>query len=177
MIRFCMTDCAVFTYDGLLYKQIYGTAMGSPLSATLANIVMDDLVETCLQTSELDVRFVLKYVDDFCIAVRREHTDELLRIFSDYDHRIKLTCEREHEMSLCFPDTRVHRVGEALVTDWYSKPTASNRMVNFLSYHSYHVKLNTAYGLIRIVLSIADQRFHTDRINDIRRILTMNNFP
>ena len=48
-IRF-LYDNTYFTFNNNVYKQIYGTPMGSPISPFFADIVMDDLEKTCLQT-------------------------------------------------------------------------------------------------------------------------------
>lgn len=52
MIRFCLTDCNYFQYNGKTYKQLYGTAMGNPLSAVASNIVLDNLLEVKLKELE-----------------------------------------------------------------------------------------------------------------------------
>lgn len=100
MVRFCMVECAFFTFNDTTYRQIYGTAIGSPLAATLANLVMDDLIETCMHTSEIDVYFIRKYVDDLILAIRPNHIDLILEVFSDYDERIKFTVELRRTWAL-----------------------------------------------------------------------------
>jgi hypothetical protein len=39
LLRFCL-DATYLSFRGKFYKQIYGTAMGSPVSVTVANMVM-----------------------------------------------------------------------------------------------------------------------------------------
>ena len=43
-------DNTYFTFNNNVYKQIYDTPMGSPISPLFADIVMDDLEKTFLQT-------------------------------------------------------------------------------------------------------------------------------
>ena len=39
-----------FKYDGAHYKQIFGCAMGSPISPVLAALVMEEIEETAIST-------------------------------------------------------------------------------------------------------------------------------
>ena len=39
-----------FKYDGDHYKQIFGCAMGSPISPVLADLVMEEIEETAIST-------------------------------------------------------------------------------------------------------------------------------
>ena len=40
-----------FAYNGTHYQQVFGTAMGSPVSAVIANMVMDDVEQGAFATS------------------------------------------------------------------------------------------------------------------------------
>jgi len=39
-----------FTFRGKHYKQVFGTAMGSPVSSVVANVVMEDIETRALET-------------------------------------------------------------------------------------------------------------------------------
>ena len=43
-----------FTYNGTYYQQVFGTAMGSPVSAVIANMVMEDVLRCVIR-----IRYVL----------------------------------------------------------------------------------------------------------------------
>ena len=66
-----------FQYNGKHYKQLHGTAMGSPVSVVVAEIVMqhveDRALATCRQTKPLSLR----YVDDTFTAVHKDDIDAL----------------------------------------------------------------------------------------------------
>ena len=58
-----------FKYNDTCYQQIFGTALGSPVSAVMANLVMEDLEKRALSTSIVQPCFWKRYVDDVCAAV------------------------------------------------------------------------------------------------------------
>ena len=62
-MSFCLKTTQ-FAYNGTYYQQIFGTAMGSPVSAVIANMVMEDVEQTALATSPAK-----RYVDDVIFAV------------------------------------------------------------------------------------------------------------
>ena len=58
-----------FAYSGNYYQQVFGTAMGSPISAVVANMVMEDVEQMALATSPVKPFFWKRYVNDFISAV------------------------------------------------------------------------------------------------------------
>lgn len=123
-------------------------AMGSPLAATLAILVMDDLIETCFSTADLEIAFFTKYVDDLIFALRDGTADTVMSIFNDYGEHIRFTTEHASNGGISFLDTYLRIDEGGLAVDWYSKPIASNRMLNYRSCHSFKTKMDVAYGLI-----------------------------
>ena len=63
LLEFCLSTTN-FKYNNTHYQQIFGTAMGSPVSAIMANLVMENLEERALSTSLVQPRFWKRYVDD-----------------------------------------------------------------------------------------------------------------
>ena len=50
LLSFCLKTTQ-FTYNGTYYQQVFGTAMGSPVSAVIANMAMEDVEQRALATS------------------------------------------------------------------------------------------------------------------------------
>ena len=54
----------VFTFNGKIYEQLTGVAMGTPLASTLAILFMSDLEEALLSTQKFTPYFYTRYIDD-----------------------------------------------------------------------------------------------------------------
>ena len=50
LLRLCLSS-TTFYYNGTVYQQIFGTAMGSPVSVVVANIVMEHIEDLPLSIS------------------------------------------------------------------------------------------------------------------------------
>ena len=56
LLNLCLLS-TYFQYDGKHYKQLHGTAMGSPVSVVVAEIVMQHVEECALATCDKRYRF------------------------------------------------------------------------------------------------------------------------
>ena len=57
----CLSS-TTFYYNGTVYQQIFRTAMGSPVSVVVANIVMEHIEDLALSTSPVPTVFWKRYV-------------------------------------------------------------------------------------------------------------------
>ena len=48
-LSLCLT-ATYLSYQGVFYKQVFGTAMGSPVSVVVANLVMEDIESQALSS-------------------------------------------------------------------------------------------------------------------------------
>jgi len=64
-------ESTFFVFNNEIYKQKFGTPMGSPLSPILADLVMQDLETYALQKLGIAIPFYYRYVDDIALAVPR----------------------------------------------------------------------------------------------------------
>ena len=56
LLEFCL-DATYFSFRGKYYKQIFGTAMGSPVSVTVANMVMENVDQRALSSFDYQPLF------------------------------------------------------------------------------------------------------------------------
>ena len=105
-----------FSFDGLHYLQKQGTAMGTRMAPSYANIFMGRLERDLLQQTTQKPTTWLRFIDD--IFAVWSHGEESLQIFlneiNSFHPTIKFTAEWSRE-SVTFLDTRVICDGNRLV--------------------------------------------------------------
>ncbi|XP_075151062.1 uncharacterized protein LOC142233289 [Haematobia irritans] len=176
LIIFCIKDTRYFKFEDRVYEQLKGMPMGSPASPIIADIIMEELLDDVFKKTTKP-RVVTKYVDDIFAIIKRSDVEETLNALNSYNRQIQFTKEEELDQKLPYLDTIVHRQGNQLKLNWYQKPTASGRLLNFYSNHNKRIIINTATNFIIRVLSISDPGFHLENEEKIRKILTNNDFP
>ena len=73
-----------FQFDNEFYHQIYGLAMGSPVSPVFSDVVIIDLEMECIAKIDFKLVFFLRYVDDTITYITRNKLEEMLHIFISY---------------------------------------------------------------------------------------------
>ena len=124
-------------FKNQLYKQIFGVLLGSPISVTIANLVMEVVKTKALQTFQNSPTMWKRYVDDTFVVIKKNN----LETFYEHLASIKFTLEIESNNSLPFLDVLVVKEKSGnLTTKLYQKPTHPNRFLNFNSQHSLRQK-------------------------------------
>lgn len=177
MLSFCFLDNNYFSFNGNYYKQIFGTPMGSPLSPILADIVMEDLLDSIVQKLDFKIKLIVKYVDDLFFIIPEETLTHIHNLLNDYHEKLQFTVEKQKNGSLAFLDTRISVLNDKLMIDWYQKEMASGRLLNFFSNHPKYQVVNTARNFIRRVLGISSNIYHSKNKDLILKILKDNQFP
>lgn len=174
IVAFCL-NTSYFMFRGQVYHQQFGTAMGSPLSPILADMVLDKLIATVTPKLDYVIFFLKKYVDDFFIVLPMDKVDYTLEVFNGYNSHLQFTVEKEHQSKLPFLDVVVIRgIDQRLSTEWYSKPIASGRQLNFFSYHPLPQKINTISNFIKRVI-ILSPNTNTHNLREIIHTNLRNN--
>ena len=75
LLNLCLTS-TYFQYNGKHYKQLHGTAMGSPVSVVVAEIVMQNIEEQALATYARTILLWLPYIDDAFTALQKDEIDD-----------------------------------------------------------------------------------------------------
>ena len=168
----------LFSFRNVLYRQTFGTPMGSCISPILANIFMEYVENTALTTFHTPPKLWLRYVDDtFCI-LKQEHIVEFHQHINSVCRHIQFTMEEEQESSLPFLDVLVLRHNNTLCTQVYRKPTHTDRYLHFDSHHPKHQKLAVAK-----TLHDRAKTHNTNPVNaqqettNVRSVLQLNGFP
>jgi len=121
-----------FTFNNVIYKQIFGTPMGSPLSPVIADIVMRDLETACLHKLNFNLTFYHRYVDDIILTIPPDKLDLILNTFNSYHERLHFTFELEVNRSLSFLDLRLIISNNIIYIDWFQKSYFSADFCRFI---------------------------------------------
>ena len=78
--------------------------MGSPVSVTIANLMMEDVEERALATTDIPLKFWKRYVDDTCEALPASRVHEFLNHLNGVEPSIQFTVDVEPEDKLPFLD-------------------------------------------------------------------------
>ena len=102
--------------------------MGSPVSVTVANLVMEDVKERALSTYHSAPIFWKRYVDDICTALKEDLIEEFKEHLNNIKPSIKFTVEKESNGRLAFLDTQIiHRDDGCLATTVFRKGTHTDK--------------------------------------------------
>lgn len=178
ILDFCICDNVFFTYNDTIYKQIFGLAMGLSLAGTLSDVLLTELFDNMIPKLNYEPGFFKKYIDDIITTAPENQAESTQAIYNGFNSRLKFTYEVEMDNRINFLDTTVyHMSNNTMITDWYSKETSSNRLLNYLSAHPQRMKINIATSFVNRVLSLSHPIFKSKNIQLIRNILTKNNYP
>lgn len=180
ILQFCLCDNNYFIYSNKIYNQVFGMPMGNPLSPTIADIILDNLLDesiTNLKNKNINIKYIVKYVDDVLAIVNFDDKDDILQTLNDFHPKIQFTMETESQNEIAYLDSKLIRTNNKLTFDWYTKESASGRIMNFNSTQPKNQIINTAKNFIFRVLNISDKIYHKNNIKKITKILMENSFP
>ncbi|RLU21129.1 hypothetical protein DMN91_005755 [Ooceraea biroi] len=149
-----------FSFGGHIYKQIFGTLMGSPISMIVADLVLQDIESKALSTLNRHIPIYCRHVDDIILASHPAYFNDILNTFNSFHSRLQFTIEHSNNNSINFLDISIIFEHGNINLDWYHKPTFSGRYLNFFSHHPTSHKRGVIFGLTDKVLQISDPQFH-----------------
>ena len=128
LLHLCLT-LTYFQHNVKHYKQLNGTAMSSPVSIVVAEIVMQNIEEQALATYSETLPLWLRYVDDTITALHENKIDEFLEhLMNKQNNDIQFTQEIEGNGKIPFLDCLVTRENNTLRTTVSRKLTHTYRL-------------------------------------------------
>ena len=169
LLEMCLNS-TTFIYDVAHDRQILGTAMGSPASAVVANLVMEELKRRIFDYHENWLpRYWNRYVDDTFVIVHTNMVDHLLGQLGRVFPSINFTMEIEKENKLAFLDVEVHRKPDSSPkTSVYRKPTNTSRLLDFNSCNPISHKRSAARTLAAQAWTLSSSK--AEAIKEIRLV-------
>ena len=148
------TKGQLFQFDGALYEQTDGIAMGSPLGPLLANVFMSFIEDTLERQGKLP-SFYRRYVDDAVSAMPDLATaTSFLHTLNSVHNSVKFTIDVEKNGKLPFLGTELLNHEPQIKTKVYLKPTNTGLLLHYQSHVDNHYKrsllttmLDRAHGL------------------------------
>ena len=178
LLNLCLTS-TYFQYNGKHYKQLHGTAMGSPVSVVVAEIVMQNIEEQALATYKRTLPLWLRYVDDTFTAVNKDEIDDFHEHLNRQNVDMQFTKEIEENGKIPFLDCLVTRNNNdnKLSTTVYRKPTHTDRLLDQSSYNPTSHKATTIQTLTRRAQLVCDSPDRlADENNYLDNVFNKNNY-
>ena len=169
-----------FFFNNTYYKQIDGLAMGSPMSATLANVFLchheNNWINNC--PGDFKPLYYKRYVDDtFAIFRNRQQAERFLDYMNSRHEKISFTMETEENSQIPFLDLLIKKSNNKIETSIYRKPTYTGLGINFISSCYENFKLNAFntmfYRAFRLTTSY--ENFHNE-IKFLENFFSQNGF-
>ena len=141
----------MFQFNGNLYEQVDGVAMGSPLGPLMAYAFMCSIEERLLNQGEMPNFYKRRYVDDtFSIMPNVETAEAFLSTLNDSHPSISFT-ELATNGKLPFLGVEIVKHMSCLETKVYKKPTDTGLLLHYQS----HVDVRYKQSLLKTMLNRA----------------------
>jgi len=141
--------CNNFDFNGQHYLQIGGTAMGTRVAPSYANIFMTNLEENLLEKAAHKPHTYKRFIDDiFLIWIYSlKSLEEFIDYLNNAHTTIKFTSEISED-SISFLDTTVYRITgtNKLGVRLFTKDTDTHAYLTYTSSHPINNKQSGPYG-------------------------------
>ena len=177
LLEFVLSN-SYFIYNDVTYKQIHGCAMGSPVSAIVANLCMEVIEEQAIQSAITPPKTWKRFVDDSFAIINKNAVTSFHNTLNSIDPHIKFTIEHEKDGQIAFLDTLVSRHNNSISFNVFRKPTHTDRYLDFSSHHDLKHKISTATTLINRSLNLPtteDSKYK--ELKHISKTLASNGYP
>ena len=95
-------DNTYLCFRKTFYRQIFGVAMGSPISVIVANLVMESIENKMLKDFASPPRIWLRYIDDTFVVLKKTEVASFHKFINNIKNSIKFTVEQEVEKAISF---------------------------------------------------------------------------
>jgi len=86
-------ESTYFTFNNTIYRQKFGTPMGSPLSPIIADLVLRDIESRAINALNVTLPIYFRYVDDILLAAPSDSVNDIVNTFNSFHPRLQFTLE------------------------------------------------------------------------------------
>ena len=133
-----------FSFNNKHYLQKHGTATGTCMAPSYANLFMSKFEQQAIDNSLLKPFIWWRFINDiFMIWTHgEEHLKSFIGFLNSIHHSIKFTHEYSNSLhqTLPFLDVQVHLINNHIETDLHTKPTDKHQYLLKTSCHLNHTK-------------------------------------
>ena len=172
------TKDQLFLFNGQLYEQTDGVAMGSPLGPLLANVFMCSIEETLERDGKMPA-YYRRYVDDtLTIVPNIASANEFLETLNHCHPSVKFTMEIENNGMLPFLGTQLLNKSTQIQTKVYVKPTNTGLLLHYKSHDDDRYKR----GLLKTMLDRAfrlssNWSYFSDECDWLKMVFSRLSYP
>ncbi len=162
-----------FSFTDRHFVQVQGTAMGTKMAPSYANLFMSDLEDRLLSSAPNRPLVWWRFIDDiFSIwCGSQDSLVEFIDHINSFHPTIKFTTEYSLT-SVNFLDVTISKSPSGIATDVYSKPTDTHQYLLSNSCHPSHCKKAIAYSqALRIRRICSTDTLYKSRSSDLRKHL------
>ena len=179
LLEFCLKN-TYFSFQGQLYEQVEGAAMGSPVSPIVANLYIEYLEQKALSTALHPPRFWGRYVDGTFVIHKEANKQGFLQHLNSVDPAIKFTVEdNKEDGSTPFSDTIVKpEAAGSLSITVYRKPTHTDQYPQGDSHHHLSAKFSVIQTLSHRASTVCSNPGLLQKEKEhLRKAFTKCNYP
>ena len=187
-----------FQFDGLVYLQLIGTAIGTKFAPPYACLTCGYLeviklypaLEMSFEKAISDyiIELFFRYMDDGIVPIPKQVNMELLEnILQNLDPDIHFTLEKSSEevrngmqcKVIHFLDiTLVQYPSGDIETDVFYKETNNHDYLHYDSHHPQHIRDNVPFNLAKRIIVFCSDPFREDqRLNELKQWLLSCGYP
>lgn len=138
---------------------------------------MTTIINFTLPKLQTQPKVLALYVDDSLWIIDKQAGKQAFDILNSFHPKIKFTLEEESSEGINFLDITITRLNGQPITNWYKKPFASFRLLNYYSSHNKTCIRETCKAFVRSVLNLSHESLFAANKHLLIDILRVNNIP